>query len=220
VSDVTDGVWLVELAPLTEPSLVPSAVAAVLGVQEGSRRPLLDGLVTYLERRHLLVLLDNCEHLVDACAQVVERVLSGCSRVRILATSREPLRIAGEQTWRVPSLEPPTPDGLPPLAELAAMPAVQLFVERARAVQPHFELTTRNAAAVAQVCARVDGLPLALELTAARVRGGGGASRGPLARHIRHRGRRQPQHAHSPADSAGDSKLEPCAAHHAAFFGV
>ncbi|MBV9356705.1 MAG: helix-turn-helix domain-containing protein, partial [Chloroflexi bacterium] len=164
-----DGVWLVELAPLADPALVPQAVAALLGVREGPERPLLDGLIAYLEPRALLLVLDNCEHLVDACARLTERILDRCSELRILATGREPLGLSGEQTWRVPSLAVPDPARLPPLAELATVPAVSLFVERACRAEPAFALSERNAGAVAEVCARLGGLPLALELAAARV---------------------------------------------------
>jgi hypothetical protein len=156
-----DGVWLVEPAPLADPALVPQAVASLLGVREGPERPLLDGLIAYLEPRALLVVLDNCEHLVEACAGLTERLLDRCPELRILATSREPLGLVGEQTWRVPSLAVPDRARLPPLEDLAAVPAVGLFVERARRVEPAFALSERNAGAVAEVCARLGGLPLA-----------------------------------------------------------
>jgi non-specific serine/threonine protein kinase len=165
------GVWLVDLAPLAEPTLVPQAVAAVLGVQGGTSRPLLATLVEVLRSRHILLLLDNCEHLVDACATLVEALLRACPRVHILATSREALGIAGEICWRVPSLSLPEADRQVALQELARYEAVQLFVERARAVQPQFALTERNSSAVAQICQQLDGIPLALELAAARMRG-------------------------------------------------
>jgi non-specific serine/threonine protein kinase len=164
-----DGDWLVEFAPLSDPGLVPQAVASVLGVQEGPERPLLDGLIAYLESRVLLLVLDNCEHLVDACARLAERLLDRCPELRILATSREPLGVVGEQTWRVPSLAVPDPARLPPLEDLGAVPAVRLFVERARRVEPVFALSEHNGGAIAEVCARLGGLPLALELAAARV---------------------------------------------------
>ena len=165
-----DGVWLVELAPLFDAALVPQTVAATLGVRESAERPLLDGLIAYLRSRRLLLVLDNCEHLIDACAALAERLLDGCPSVRILSTSRESLRVPGEVTWQVPSLAFPDPNRLPPLDELAAMPAVRLFVERAAAARSGFVLTSRIAPAVAGIVAHLDGMPLALELAAARVR--------------------------------------------------
>jgi len=165
-----DGVWLVELAPLVTPALIVPAIAAVLEVREDPGRPLLTTLTTYLRERQPLLILDNCEHLIDACAQVSATLLQACSRLRLLATSREPLGVAGEAFFRVPALTVPDPHQLPPLDQLMRYPAVQLFVERARTVQPAFSVTETNAALLAQICARLDGIPLAIELAAARVR--------------------------------------------------
>jgi predicted ATPase/DNA-binding CsgD family transcriptional regulator len=165
-----DGVWLVELAPLSDPALVDNAVAAVLGVREGAGQSLRDGLLTFLRPRALLLVLDNCEHLVEACARLSDALLGACPELRILATSREPLRMQGEVAWRVPSLTGPDPQRLPPLNELAGFSAVRLFVERAQAVRPGFVLAPENADAVVRVCARLEGMPLALELAAARMR--------------------------------------------------
>ena len=117
----------------------------------------------------MLLVLDNCEHLLEACAVLVDALLRGCPHMHILATSREPLGIDGEVVWRVPSLAAPDPDGTKTVVELEQSPAVQLFVERAAAAQPRFTLTERNSAAVVQICRRLDGIPLALELAAARV---------------------------------------------------
>jgi len=164
------GAWLAELAPITDPGVVPQAVAAALGIQDTSAAPLVDTLLTWLGRQPLLLVLDNCEHLVDACAELAERLLSSCPSLRLLATSREPLQVAGERQWRVPALAAPELDEAVALAELAAYPAVQLFVVRAQAVAPGFRLTEANAATIGQVCARLEGLPLALELAAARAR--------------------------------------------------
>ncbi len=163
-----DGVWLVELAPLSDGSLVPNAVAAVLGIREQPRIPLLDTLATTLSDEHLMVLLDNCEHLSDGCAELARLLLKRCPRLTILATSREPLRVAGEIRWPVPPLT--VCETAPPSDGLRPSEAVQLFVERARAVQPDFELTPENADVLAEICARLDGLPLAIELAAARTR--------------------------------------------------
>jgi predicted ATPase/DNA-binding CsgD family transcriptional regulator len=149
--------------------LVPYAVAAALGRRERAGEALLDTLVAYLAARDLLLVLDNCEHLIDACAGLAERVLSGCPLVRLLATSREQLRIGGEATWRVPSLASPDPRATLSPADLLSYPAVRLFVNRVRAVQPDFALGSASASSVVGICARLEGLPLALELAAARV---------------------------------------------------
>jgi predicted ATPase/class 3 adenylate cyclase len=165
-----DGVWLVELAALADPALVPQTVAAVLGVQEESDRPLLVTLGDYLRTRTLLLVLDNCEHLLAACTQLTEGVLRGCPNLRVLATSREGLGIAGEQIYRVPSLPVPDPKQLPSLERLQEFEAVSLFTDRAILSQPDFAVTEVNALAVAQVCHRLDGIPLAIELAASRVK--------------------------------------------------
>jgi predicted ATPase/DNA-binding CsgD family transcriptional regulator len=166
-----NGVWLVELAPLADPILIPQVVATALGIREQPTRSILDTLVAQLKTRQLLIVLDNCEHLVDACAQLADVMLGGCPDVRLLATSREPLGTQGELTWRVPSLAFPNLHKGPALGELAGSPAVQFFVDRAQAVQPAFMLTADNAPTVGQICQRLDGLPLAIELAAARLRG-------------------------------------------------
>jgi non-specific serine/threonine protein kinase len=165
------GVWLAELAAVGDAAGVPIAVAGATGIREEAGQPVTATLVAALRARHLLLMLDNCEHLLDACAAVVEALLRGCPQVTVLATSREPLGLAGETIWRVPSLALPDLDPLPSPEALAQVEAVHLFVERARAVQPHFALAAQNAALVAQVCRRLDGIPLALELAAARLRG-------------------------------------------------
>ncbi len=165
------GVWLADLASLTDPASVPAVVAAAMGVREEAGQPLLATLVAALRPRHLMLVLDNCEHLLDACAALVQALLRGCPQVKVLATSREGLGLAGEILWRVPSLALPDLQHLPPPETLAQMEAVRLFGERALAVQPHFAVTEQNAAVVAQVCGRLDGIPLALELAAARLRG-------------------------------------------------
>jgi predicted ATPase len=159
----------VELAALTDPRLVEGAVAAALGLREEPNRPLLVTLIDHLKGRHTLLVLDNCEHLLDACAALATALLRSCPQVRLLATSREGLAVAGESLYRVPSLSVPDPKHLPPLELVPAYEAVRLFVERAQARQAGFNLTARNAGAVAQICAQLDGLPLAIELAAARV---------------------------------------------------
>jgi predicted ATPase/class 3 adenylate cyclase len=164
------GVWLVELAPLGDPALVPQTVAAALGVREEPGRPLTTTLTDYLRPKQVLLVLDNCEHLLTACAQLADALLRGCPRLRLLASSREALGIGGEQTYRVPSLSVPDARHLPPLERLHEFEAVQLFSDRARLSQASFAVTPANAPAVALVCQRLDGIPLALELAAARVR--------------------------------------------------
>jgi len=164
-----DGVWLVELDAVADGLLVPVAVAAALGVREEVGQLLPDTLCAALRARRLLLALDNCEHLAGACAALAERLLAACAGVRVLATSRQPLGIAGERLRRVPSLAlPPAREDLTP-AEAEASGAVRLFVARARVAREGFRVTDANAATVAEVCRRLDGIPLALELAAARL---------------------------------------------------
>ncbi|HVE52096.1 MAG TPA: winged helix-turn-helix domain-containing protein, partial [Ramlibacter sp.] len=164
------GAWLVELAPVADAALLTRVIASALDVHEEPNRPLLDTLLDYLRHAQLLVVLDNCEHLVEASARWVERMLQGSPGVRVLATSREPLGIASERVWRVLTLRAPGPDESPGPEALMAYAAAQLFVERARAADPAFRVTAGNAAAVARICHQLDGIPLALELAAARVK--------------------------------------------------
>src|SRR5262249_24760727 len=164
------GVWLVELAPLADPALVPQTVAAALGVREEPGRPLTATLVDYLRPKHALLLLDNCEHLLAACAHLMDHLLRGCPKLRILASSREGLGIAGELTYRVPSLSLPDPTHLPPVERLTDYEAVRLFIERAAFSQPAFAVPDSKPSTVAAVCQRLDGIPLAIELAAARMK--------------------------------------------------
>lgn len=164
-----DGVWLVELAPLADPSLVPQSVAGVLGVSQFGGRPVLEALNEFLRSKQLLLVLDNCEHLIEDCAMLASRLLRAAPALKIVATSREPLGIAGETIYRVPSLDLPDSPELS-AAQLAEYGAIQLFVERATAARPNFQMTEGNAASIAQICARLDGIPLAIELAAARVK--------------------------------------------------
>jgi predicted ATPase/DNA-binding CsgD family transcriptional regulator len=165
-----DGVWMVELAPLAEPSLVPQAVAFALGVRERPGSSLTEALSDYLRTRKLLLILDNCEHLIDACAELAEAWLHSCPGLRVLATSREVLGITGEIAWPVPSLSLPDLRRLPDIESLPRYESARLFVERATSVKPNFKLTEQNVPAVAQVCYRLDGIPLAIELAAARTK--------------------------------------------------
>jgi non-specific serine/threonine protein kinase len=166
--DYRDGVGLVELGSLPNPALVPHAVAAALRMRERPGQNILDTLVEALRPRQLLVVLDNCEHLVLACAQLAEALLRAGSGLRILTTSREALGARGEIAWRVPSLR--VPDWSAPLAEIISTESISLFLERARSVAPRFAITQANQRALIQVMRRLDGIPLALELAAARLK--------------------------------------------------
>ena len=163
-----DGVHVTELASLSRPELVPHTVAAVLDVPIPGTEIAEVALARQLADRRLLLVLDNCEHLLDACARLTAEVLRGCPGVSVLATSREPLRVGGEVTWRTPSLALPDLRALPPLDRLAELESVRLFAERAHDAAPDFVLDETTAPAVAEICVRLDGMPLALELAAAR----------------------------------------------------
>src|SRR5918997_3430198 len=163
-----DGVWLVELASLSDPALVPQTVAFAFGIREQPGRLLTDTLSEYLELKKMLLVLDNCEHLVEACAQLAEALLRSCPNLRILATSREALGITGETGWLVPSLSLPDPRYLPPVEELPRYEAAHLFIERAAAMLPTFEPTDRNAAGLMRGWRGFDCIPPGIELGAAR----------------------------------------------------
>ncbi len=171
LNNYQDGVWFVELAALTDPALIPQTVAVVLDLREEAGRLILAVLTDYLRAKTTLIILDNCEHLIEGCAQFANALLRAAPQVKFLASSREPLNIGGEATYGVPSLAAPDPQRLPPLETLTQYEAVRLFAERAKAALPSFEVSDANAPAVAQICYRLDGIPLALELAAARVRG-------------------------------------------------
>ena len=157
VTDFEDGVWYVDLAPITHPDVVPVTVARAFGLPDQPGQSAVDSLAGLLRNRRVLVVLDNCEHLLDACARIVSALLASCPEVTLLATSREPIRAAGEVTWAVPSLS-------------LEDEATQLFTDRARQVRPDFCVGDDNAATVAEICRRLDGIPLAIELAAARAR--------------------------------------------------
>lgn len=159
-----DGVWWIDLAGLDDPSLVPEALAAVLGIPESPMEPITDTVVRYLAARRVLVVLDNCEHLIHACASLAVRLLEGCSAITVLATSRERLGVLGETTWPVPPLR------LPSDTDVTTCESVRLFVERARAWRPGFTVTEVSAPTIAEICTQLDGIPLAIELAAARTR--------------------------------------------------
>ena len=167
--DFRDGAWLVELAPLARPALVADAVAAAVGVTLPRRATTRAALAERLAGRELLLVLDNCEHLVAAAALLAEALLRACPELQILATSREPLGLTGEIAWRTPSLTLPDPAGAAAPEDLLRYESVRLFADRAAAARPGFALSGANAADVARICHRLDGLPLAIELAAARV---------------------------------------------------
>jgi predicted ATPase/class 3 adenylate cyclase/DNA-binding CsgD family transcriptional regulator len=152
-----DGVWYVDLAPITDPALVPVAAARALGLRDEPGRSTLETVARFIGDRHILMVVDNCEHLLDASAELITALLGACSELTLLATSREPIAVAGEVSWRVPSLS---------LDE----EAIELFVDRARHARPDWDATDDKAGAVAEICHRLDGVPLAIELAAARVR--------------------------------------------------
>jgi predicted ATPase/class 3 adenylate cyclase len=166
-----DGAWFVDLAPLTDPALLAQTVASVLGIREEPGRPLAQTVVDALLPRKLLLILDNCEHVLEASAALAGTIMRRCPGVQILATSRERLNLPGETAYRIPSLSAPDPSTLnTELFTLTQYEAVRLFIDRAIAVVPAFVVTNENAPAVAEVCHRLDGIPLAIELAAARVR--------------------------------------------------
>jgi len=169
LGEYRDGVWLVELAALSDPTLVPRVLASALGVIEQAGQPLLATIKRALVSKQILIVLDNCEHLIQACAQLANELLAYCPHLTILATSREPLHIAGEVVWLVPSLSLPELVSLPPFQRLIEYEAIRLFAERAASVLPTFALTPENATAVAHICFHLDGIPLAIELAAARM---------------------------------------------------
>src|SRR5687768_13550687 len=170
LDDFPDGVWFVELAALTDPSLVAQAVASVLGVKEEAGGSVIDALSKYVRDLRLLVILDNCEQVVHGCADVSKRLLQAGARVKILTSSRDYLQVAGETVYHLPTLSVPEAQQRVDIDSLLQHEAVRLFVDRASAARRDFRLTDKNAAAVIDICRRLDGIPLALELAAARVR--------------------------------------------------
>lgn len=163
--DFRDGVWLIELAALSDPRLLTHTVAEKLGLRDQSARPTIETITEHLDSRTALLVLDNCEHLVDDCARFTDTLIRSCPRVRVLATSRQSLGVYGETVLVVPPLPTPDPDRSHPPEEFASYDSVRLFVERARAVHTAFDVTADNQAALARLCRDLDGLPLAIELT-------------------------------------------------------
>jgi predicted ATPase/class 3 adenylate cyclase len=169
LAESKDGAFFVALAPITDPALVLPTVAQALGLREASDRPSIEGVIDHLRDKDLLLVLDNFEQVLEAAGEIGQ-LLTAAEKVRVLATSREPLGLHGEREYPVPPLGLPDPEHLPPVQGLSQFESVALFIERAAAVQPGFAVTNDNAPAVAEICARLDGLPLAIELAAARVK--------------------------------------------------
>jgi predicted ATPase len=165
----TDGVWFVDLAPLTDPGLVAAQLGAALGIQFGAAQVMAETLTDVLSVQEIYIVLDNCEHLIDACADLATVLLRSCPRIRILVTSREPLDVDGECVYRIPSLSLPSGSGEVGRHQVGESEAVQLFVDRGSAHRSGFELNDANAVAIASICRHLDGIPLALELAAARL---------------------------------------------------
>lgn len=165
-----DGAWFVDLGRISDGSLVPTAIAQAFNLTEWPNRPLLDTITGYLKRKAVLIVLDNCEHVLDGACAVVSAIRERCPGVHVLATSRERLNLAGEQSYRIPSLSYPSASDIPTPAQLTSeYEAVALFVDRASAADRRFALTNENAAFVADICRRLEGIPLAIELAAARI---------------------------------------------------
>ena len=170
LNQFSSGVWFVELATVTDPALVPQTLLSIFHLREDTHRTPLEVLTDYLREKTLLLILDNCEHLIEPCAKTSETLLHACPKLKILASSREVLGIAGEVPYRVPSLATPNPLQLPPLENLLNIDSMRLFIERAMIVKPDFKLRKDNSSFIAQICSRLDGIPLAIELAAARVK--------------------------------------------------
>jgi predicted ATPase/class 3 adenylate cyclase len=164
------GVWFVELAPLVDPDLIPQTILSVMGISEQPGKVPLDILKEYLHDKKTLLVLDNCEHLIEASAKVANALLNAAPHLKVLASSREALGVKGEVSYHVPSLSLPDPKHLPAIEQLSQYEAVRLFIDRILLVAPHFQVTQANAPFIAQICYRLDGIPLAIELAAARVK--------------------------------------------------
>ena len=167
LGDYSNGVWLLELAALNDPALLPQTIATTFGLVTNSNAPLVDVLINFLRNKNILLILDNCEHLLDVCAQLADTLLRQCPALKILATSRQALGIMGEVSYRVPSLALPNSQEL--FKNIKTYESVQLFEERAQLAQSDFTLTKENASSVAEICSRLDGIPLAIELAAAQI---------------------------------------------------
>ncbi len=165
-----DGIWFIELASLTDPNIIPQTILTTLGISEQKDRPILQVLEDYFRNKKTLLVLDNCEHLIDASARIAEAILHNAPDLHILASSREALGVKGEMTWHVPSLTIPDINHMPDFSQFLKFEAIQLFIERAVLAKPNFMATKENMSSIAQICSRLDGIPLAIELAASRVK--------------------------------------------------
>ncbi len=170
LDDFEHGVWFVELAPLADPELIPQTILSAIGVSEQQGKTPIESLKEYLHEKSTLIVLDNCEHLIEASAKLANTLLNAAPKIKVLASSREALGVKGELSYSVPSLSLPDPRHLPVIEQLSQYEAVRLFIDRASLVSPHFDVDKDNAPAIAQICYRLDGIPLAIELAAARVK--------------------------------------------------
>ena len=165
-----DGVWLVELAPIHDPLLVPRIVSTAIGLRDEPQRPVVDMLCDYLREKSILIVLDNCEHLVEACARLADQILRTGLFVRMIASSREALDIPGEVTYHIPPLDVPESDPVPAWEFASEVDAVRLFLDRAAAALPSFSVSRDNIASIVKICRHLDGIPLAIELAAAKIK--------------------------------------------------
>ena len=170
IDEYPDGTWFVDLAPVNDPDALETAVARAVGIKAEASEAVLDVILRHLGDQKALLLLDNCEHVIDRCAVLMTTLLNACPQLVVLATSREPVGVDGEVQWRVPSLGMPDEDEPGPIENLDRFDAVRLFIDRAVRARPNFSVNNANAPAVAAICCRLDGIPLAIELAAARVR--------------------------------------------------
>jgi non-specific serine/threonine protein kinase len=171
VEEYKDGVWFIDLSPISDPNFVSKAISDVLSIKEEPDKPIVDTLIESIKEKSLLILLDNCEHLIQECAEIVHKLLNTVKGIRILATSREALNIEGEVVWRIPLMAfPPGSDSIKDIKEINQYEAIRLFVDRAGSSQPGFSLNPQNVSSVTQICQRIEGIPLAIELAATRIR--------------------------------------------------
>ena len=170
IDEYSHGVWFVDLAPLNDPALLTSTIIDALGIKEESKKSTEETLIDFIKEKEILILLDNCEQLIHACANLTERLLSSCPKLKIIATSREVMNCGGEKIYRIPPLAIPDRNSNNTPEQLAQYESVRLFIERALAVNPDFRINNENAQALAEICSRLDGIPLAIELAAARTK--------------------------------------------------
>jgi predicted ATPase len=170
IEEYIDGVWFVNLSPITDPDFIAKSIAEVLSIKEEPDKPIIETLINKIKDKSLLILLDNCEHLVQACAEIVDKLLQSAEGIRILATSREALNIYGEVIWMIPSLSFPAPGSRVLIDEIDRYESIKLFTDRAALGKPGFKINTQNVSVISQICSRMEGIPLAIELAATRIK--------------------------------------------------